>query len=396
MAVSMDLWGVQETGFYRPSIEDIKEAYVTLAKGELGDDIDTDDNTFFGKVIRILATIDNRAFERDEKLYYSMFPHTATGISLERHCDGVGLYRDGSGYAEHIYKAYGVQDYVVEAGTEFKNENGVEFYSVENAIINQPETNGETTVYYAEVILQCKTQGLVGNVNDIDRTVEVNTNIHSIEYSKTIAYGTEAESDPDLRVKYYEVAEGLGTGTREAIKASVLKVSGVNDVIILENVTEDDVKISENLTLKTGTYVVIVYSDNTANDEEIAKAIFAKQPLGVPQSGTVETTVADSSNLSHTVKFAYVEVKDIKIVVGIETDSSFTTSGEQEIKDNLTGYINSLGIGQEVIYTRLYDYIYEVTGVKKVTSLTLNDGTTDITVNDIEVAKVSNITVTGG
>jgi uncharacterized phage protein gp47/JayE len=214
-------------------------------------------------------------------------------------------------------------------------------------------------------------------------------------YLEVVSYGAETETDPQLRAKYNGVVQGLGTNTASSIKANTIRVSGVNDVIIIDNNTADDMVVSDNLTVAAGSYAIVVYSDSGSNAEEIAQAIFEKQPLGIPQSGVESVDITDSSNTHHIVRFTYVA--DTTVDVNIECNINNAFNGEdgiQAIKDNISAYINGLGIGQEVVYTRLYDCIYNVTGVSKVTTLTMNDGTADIPINKIEIAKAGTISVT--
>lgn len=396
MSVSMDLWGVTETGFYRPTIEDIKDAKVALAKEIFGDDFDTGEDTPEGMFFRINAAAENKLCEIAEGIYYSAYPHTAKGVSLDRVCEMANLKREGAGYAEHSIRVYGSQGYIIEAGTEFKNADGVEFYSVMNTPIDQTEA-GEEPKYYADVTVQCKESGTVGNINDINSTVEVNTNIDNVSYLSVVAYGTDPESDPELRAKFESVVQGLGTNTRNAIIANVLRVDGVNNAKIIDNNEITDLKIPENdpiLTVEAGTYAVVVHSDSTTNEADIAKAIFEKQPLGVPQSGVEKLTVIDNSNTDHVVKFTYIQTNAINIEVACETDGTFASNGVKEIEDAIKSYINSLGIGQDVVYSQLYKYIYSVTGVKDVTEMTINGVNSNIAINDIQIAKIGTIEVT--
>lgn len=392
--MDMENWGVTETGFNCPTVDDILNAKNILAKEEFGDDFDTDEKTPEGMFFRINAKAESKLCEIAEGIYYSIFPHTATGVSLDRVCEFVNLTRDSAGHAQHTIRVYGTEGYIVEAGTEFKNMEGIEFYSVMTTTIDQSDESEELPRFYANLSVQCKQSGTIGNVNDINSTVEVTPSISSVEYLTVEAYGTPAETDPELRTKFKSVVKGLGTNSANAIIANVLRVAGVNNVILIDNTTDTDEIISDGLTVTAGTYAVIVHSDSTANEAEIAQAIFEKQPLGIPQSGAEEIIVTDNSNTDHTVKFTYVTTQNIDIAVTCKIDKSFTTSGIQEIKDNLAAYINSLGIGQEVVYTNLYEYIYKVTGVTKVTALTANNGTIDIPINKIEIAHAGEIGVT--
>lgn len=395
---STDLWGVTDKGFYRPTLEDIIAEKNKVAKEIFDEDFDTGELTPQGKMLRINAAAQNKLCEIAEGIYYSIFPSTARGVSLDRVSEFVNLTRENAGYAVHSLKVDGEQNYVVEAGTLFRNTAGIEFYAVENATIEQEETVDGGVVYYAEVTVQCTESGIVGNVRDINDTSEVNTSIHSVVYNDIIAYGTEIESDPELRAKFSKAVQGLGTNTTAAIKANVLRVVGVNDVIIIDNNSDEDIVLSDTLTIASGTYGVIVHSDDLENEENVAQAIFSKQPFGIKQSGNKAVTIIDEANIDHIVKFSYVEKVDINVSISCTVDSTFLSDGLTQIQDNIKSYINSLGIGEEVVYSRLYDAMHNVTGVYKVTDITANGKKTDIAIPKINIAKAGNITVsiTGG
>lgn len=387
-------WGVTDKGFYRPTIADIINEKNNLAKTLFGNDFDTSEQTPQGKFFRINAAAESELCKIAEGIYYSIAPSTARGISLDRVCETINLTRENAGYAELLLRVYGTSDYVIAAGTKFKNEAGLEFYSVQAATIEQEETTQDgNTIYYADVTVQCTQSGEVGNVRDVDRTSEVISDITSVMFQDVVAYGTPIESDPDLREKFGEVVQGLGTNTAAAIKANVLRVAGVNDVILIDNNSGSDVVIFSDLTVKNGTYAVIVHADSTAIDDDVAKAIFEKQPFGVPQSGVKSVTVEDNSGIEHTVKFTYVSATTINVTVACTTDNTFPSNGIDLIAENITSYINGLDIGQAVIYNRLYDYIYNVTGVYEVTDITLNGGRVNIPISKINTAKVGTVDV---
>lgn len=392
--IDTSLWGITDKGFYRPTIQDIIAAKNKRAKELFGEDFDTSEQTPQGKFFRVNAAAESKLLEIAEQVYYSFNPMTATGISLDRVCAGINLKRDPAGYASHIIRVYGTRDYTVPAATLFRNSFGVEFYSTADAVLSNEEEAEDATLYYADVTVYCTESGTVGNVDNITETVEVNTNITRVSYISMAAEGTEIESDPDLREKYKVVVQGLGTNTEAAIKANVLRVSGVNDVIIIDNPTTSPVVISPDLTIAARSYGVIVYTDDMNRAAEIAEAIREKMPLGIVQSGNVTETVTDNSGVDVDVKFTFVTANSLTINLSCNVNSDFSSTGEDDIKDNITSYINSLGIGEEVVYSRLYDYVYNVEGVHKVTAMTINGGTADIPINQIQVAKVGSITVT--
>ena len=392
---NIDLWGVTSTGFYRPTIEDIINEKNKKAKAIFGEDFDTGELTPQGKFFRINAAAESKLCEIAEGIYYSIFPSSATGVSLDRVCKFANLQRESVSYAVHEIKVYGEQGYTVDAGTKFKNTAGVEFYSTMDAVVENEEKDG---IYYAIVTVQCTENGVVGNVTNINATSKVNTNIDNVVYQSTLSYGTKNETDPELREKFSIVTQGLGTNTAAAIKANVLRVAGVNDVIIIDNNTDKDIAISDKLTVASGSYAVIVHSDDTTNEKEISAAIFEKQPFGIKQSGIKTVMIKDDAGIEQIVKFSYVEKVDIVVDVKCIIDNTFLSDGIQTIKNNITSYINGLGIGQKVIYSRLYDHIYNTTGVYDVENIKLYvngvEKTGNIIIPSVNIAKVGNISVT--
>ena len=387
---NMDFWGVTETGFYRPTLEDIITEKNKTAKEIFGEDFDTGELTPQGKLFRINAAAESKLCEIAEGIYYSIFPSTATGLALDRVCEFANLTREGEGYNVQVVRVYGEENYVLEAGTKFKNDAGIEFYSTVRAVLN----NSDEENFYADVTVQCTERGVVGNVTDINSLCEVDTSIYSVSYLKTIAYGTESETDPELREKFSKTIQGMGTNTAAAIKANVLRVTGVNDVIIIDNTTDTDIVVSDEVTVASGSYAVIVHSDDKTIDTTIAQAIFEKQPFGIQQSGNKSVSIKDESGTEQTVTFSYVDTVEINVTVACTVDDTFLSDGLSQIKENIASYINGLGIGEEVVYSRLYDYIYAVTGVYKVTDITVNNAKTDVAIPKINIAKAGTITVT--
>lgn len=393
-------WGVTEKGFYRPTLEEIITEKNNKAKLIFGEDFDTGELTPQGKFFRICAAAESKLCEIGENIYYSISPSTARGISLDRVCEFANLTRESAGYAVHILRVYGKLDYTVPAGTLFKNSAGVEFYCTQDAVINGAEMTEDTDedgnpvyIYYADVTVQCRQSGEVGNVTNINATSEVNQNINGVTYYDTLAYGTEIESDPDLRDKFNKVVQGLGTNTSASIKSNVLRINGVNDVIVVDNTTAENIKVSDSLTVISGSYAVIVHSDDTTIDDEIGAAIFEKHPLGVIQSGLKSVDVTDESGIVHTMKFSYVESTAVQVSVKCKVNRDFPDDGTIQIENNIISYINGLGINENVVYSRLYDYIYNVHGVHEVTELKVNNDTKTLEVGKLEIAKADGITV---
>lgn len=312
---------------------------------------------------------------------------------MDRICKFVAIKRTPATYAVKILRVYGKKDYIIQSGVLFKSENNIQFWSTSESTINKEElTQDDAVMYYADVTVQCVSAGTVGNITDIVSTAAVDVNITQVTYLSTVAVGQEAESDSELRERFNNVVQGLGTNTTSAIKANVLRIPGVTNVDIIDNNTSEDIVI-DDLTVYAKSYAVIVNSDDLSAGDEIAKAIFEKQPLGILQSGDELIVVKDDSGTEHNVRFTYVTTQEIEIAVGCNVTSDFPSTGADDIRRNITNYINGLEIGDKVVYSRLYDYIYNVAGVDDVTSLTLNGGTSNIALSRLKIPAVGAIAV---
>ena len=386
-------WGINEKGFYCPTYEEILDDKIKYAKELFGEYISTSELTPLGKLLRINAKNEHKIYETAEQLYYSVSPATATGVSLERLGYFVGMRKNPAVCAVHLIRIYGTKDYTIKAGTLVRNTAGVTFYTVKDITLEETEENQSgVSTYYNDVNVQCTSAGTVGNTSGINNVVKVDSNISNVAYLKQVIAGKETESDVDFRKRYNQIVEGLGTNTASSIKANVLKISGVNECIIKDNTTNEDIVIDEDLTISKDTYGVIVHADKTLS-EEIAKAIFEKQPFGIRQSGLEVVTVEDSAGEFHNVKFTFVKEKNIDIEIQCSVSGTFKNGGKEQIIENIQNYINNIAIGKSLVFSKLYECIYKVDGVEDVTNLTVNNTIHNIDVSVIEIVKCGTVNV---
>ena len=396
-------WGLTPSGFICPTYEQVLNEKIKRAKELFGENISTNETTVLGKFLRIEAKDDQRLWQEIENVYYSASPATATGISLDRAMSFAFVKRNSPTYAVHLIRVYGVKGYNIRAGTLFRNAAGVSFYSLSKEIIGGEDgtlfdnKQPDDVMYYADVRVQCTEVGDIGNVSNIDRLAMVNTNIISVEWSSQIDEGRGVETDPNARNRYRQIVEGLGTNAKAAIIANVLKINGMYDCDIVENTskTESVVVSTEEpmLTVAPETYGVITYGSSDVTDLEIAKAIFEKRPFGIRQSGSTTVDIPDESGTVQKMRFTKVAIKNVNIEYTIIVDDNiFEHDGFDKINAKIKGLINSLEIGEKLVFTQLYGCIYAVEGVTSVASLKLNGGTSDIEATGTQIVRTGTIT----
>lgn len=378
-----------EQGFKRPIFSEILESQRQKARELFGEDIDLDEKTPLGKFILITVYDLARAYEDLENIYYSRFPNTAKGVSLDRLCPFAAITRNPPTAAEHKIKISGTAGWTVEAGTLFGTDDGVVFYNEETAEI--------PTAGYIETIVRCTELGTIGNVavGDINKIVNPVAGLTSIEHLEMTVKAVDEETDTALRKRFAETLAGGGSATAEAIKAEVLRVANVRSCKIVEN----DKDTADADGRPPHSFEAYVAAD-TEIYPEVAAAIFRKKPIGIHSYGTITQTVTAADGTEHTIKFSTIDFLNIIINVSVQTNTYFPADGVAQIKQKLIDYISTFNSGQDVNKSSLYGYIHSVSGVAVVSEIELKTATTEdtdrISVPIDNVANLSeeNITVT--
>ncbi len=377
---------ITDKGFVRPSYDEILQAQINRAKVLLGDDIDTSEESVLGKFIRINVFDLNICYETLEDLYYSSFPNTARGQSLDRLGPFAAVSRNQATQARIEVKIRGTVGESVPSAFLLKSDK-TSFYVVNDYTI---DSNGECVA-----IANCVDDGVVGNISNGERLDIQNPRmgIDSVEFIRIVQNGEELESDKDFRVRFANSLAGAGSSTESAIKGAIYRVPLVDGVSVIDNNSDTASSIPPH------SFACYVLAPESQYDE-IAKAIFDKKPLGIQCIGDIERTVYDAWGKPHTIKFFATSKAELKISMQIKTNQYFESSGISQIKDNIANFINNLANGSDVYYTSVFGYIHNVTGVVSVVDLKIckigqTPGNSDIAIGEQEIARidVSNISV---
>ena len=147
---------ITDKGFVRPSYDEILQAQINRAKVLLGNDIDTSEESVLGKFIRINVFDLNICYETLEDLYYSSFPNTARGQSLDRLGPFAAVSRNQATQARIEVKIRGTAGESIPSAFLLKSDK-TSFYVVNEYII---DSKGEATV-----VANCVDDGEIGNLS---------------------------------------------------------------------------------------------------------------------------------------------------------------------------------------------------------------------------------------
>lgn len=167
--------------------------------------------------------------------------------------------------------------------------------------------------------------------------------------------GNHRETDSELRNRFRETKFQRATNIIEALYSALYAVPGTNTIIIYENDTD---VIDDKGVLPHSFWVIV----DGGLDTDIAKAIWLNRPAGIRSQGNTQVSIIDSHGYIREISFSRPEYVQIYIRMDIKTNQDFPPDGEQQIKQNLVDYVNSLSINEDVIYSRLYTPINKVMG----------------------------------
>ena len=375
-------------GYTRKTFNELFEERAAKARELFGADIRTDELSVMGKILRIGAHSDANTEELAELIYYAISPESATGNNLDRLCVFVGISRNTATPSSYTVKVMGEEGTTVPIGFLVSTESEINFYNTAEATIGEDGT--------CEITVECTDAGEMGNVNALDINVVVNpeVEIEGVEGVRAIKLGTDTESDHDLRKRFYGAREGFGSCTETAIRAALMRVPTVVSADVIVN--DGDSTDAGGRPPKSFECFIQGGEDY---HKQIAETIYEKKPLGIKTYGTISQTIYDNAGREKTINFSHTSNINVYVKLKVSTDATFDdVKSVEQIQENITDYINGLGVGSNVILSALYGKIHGVQGVVDVTAIQLSTNgsswsTANITVSEYETALCQTVEV---
>lgn len=380
---------VTVTGFHRDSYDEILADLIQTANIMFGEDMDTSEQSTFGKFLRLIAYRSDIHQQTGEDVYFSGFAETASGNSLDYIARLKNITRNPASRALQRIRVFGTagtvvpMNFIVAAGDVY-------FHSVDESTI---ASNGRI-----DITVECNEIGEAGNVfvGTINSIVNPVAGITSITHLYAESLGTEVETDYNFRKRIVDAQSGSGSGNLDSIRSEILKIAGVQSVYIEENSENEEVS-----GLPPHSFRAIVTAPTTLSTT-VAQAIFRKKPVGIATSGNASGFANDEGGGLHRIYFSWSTQVQIyaKISVSLASGTDSATA-IAAIKQNIVDRINTYGNAQDLTSTSLYGPVYAVSGVADVTNLQIKTAsgsysTETISIDIDEVARISaaNIEVT--
>ena len=347
-------YGVDENGFTIKPEEEISTDIGNNLVATFGSTFDVSPESPDGQLIGVFSSALYDAWQMGELAYNSYVPSKTFGVGLDNLCELNEVERYYQRPTTATVAMSGDNGVVIPAGSLVADESGLEFEttvgltldsSTDNSVSVFATTAGANIVP-AGTITVIVTEGISGwtGVNNPEAGI----------------VGIDKETDPQLRNRRAKSVVTTGTSTNAAIYAALYKL-GATYVVVIDN---DSGEVVDGQPPNTFQCVV-----EGGSQVDIAQAIYTVKPYGIQAYGDIQTTVEDSKGYPKVIGFSRTSRVPVYVSVSLVRNKGASYDASTIVQANLIEYINGLNIGDDVIWSDLFDPINTVPyiSVKSVT-----------------------------
>lgn len=349
-----------QTGYTPRTVLEIRNAISARMKAAFGENFDVTTSSPDGQIIGIVAQEIWELEQEGFALFQSLSPLLASGVSLDYAVGYNDLKRIVDRPCSVMLSLDGTAGTIIPKGsvvaTTPSAETQLEF-----------ETNIEV-ILPATVMSTCTTLGNLnvnaGEVTEIVTPVSGWTDVTNPEDGlRGIVY----ESDAQLRARQVRTLEARGSQSASTIQAALVAL-GLEYLAVIENYTDAEVD-----GVPANSFEVVVKG---GEPNQIAALINAERPIGIRAHGSTIVPVTDTLGQVRQIGFTRPTSQNIIIQVDVVKKQGASNDVESQIKFNLTEFINSLTVGQDVEWATLFAPISAIPNITITALLVAKEGGT--------------------
>ena len=331
----------------------------------ISDEYDKTEGSFFYDAIKPVSIELESSYNQQENILDKGFAQTATGKWLDKKVEEQGLERKPATNATTTVTLFGSQGATINIGDLVASDT-VNFVVQENKTIDVTGT--------ANVLVKCEQEGSIGNVpvGAIKYFPTTIPGLTSVTNSNAVTGGYNGETDDELRQRYFDKVKTPATsGNKYHYRNWAKEVTGVGDAKVFP------------LANGLGTVRVVIIDSNKTGAEnqlvnDVANYIEEVRPIGAT------ITVESAREISI----------DVNVMLVIDTNNYTQEQVKSDIEDNIKEYLKEVAFLENYVsYAKIGSIIFTSNGVIDYSNLTVNNGSSNITINDEEVAVLGVVTI---
>jgi uncharacterized phage protein gp47/JayE len=262
----------------------------------------------------------------------------------------------------------------IPVGTRIKTASGLRFLTT--AVATIPASQQDSNAVEAEA----ESVGTAYNVSSATIVVLEDTiaGVDTVTNALAATGGVDAETDIAYKNRFQAYVEGLGRSNLAGLTAGALSVEGITSVSIVELFPPvSDVNVD------------LYIDDGSSGGVSTAKVTEVQDVID--GDGTEENPGYRAAGINVVVKKPSVVSQNISatlsVISGVDTDQL-----ESDVIDALTAYVNTLSVGEDIIYNEL---IASIMGVYGVSNVSLTTPAADVAIAATQVGRIGTVTLLG-
>ena len=389
----MSEYGISNTGFKRKRLDLLLQELNAEVKTIFGDNFNVSPESPDGQVNGVISESNANLWELAEEAYNAFNPKAASGAALSNLVQLNYVTRLKETRSRVELSLTGDSGTVIVAGSLVSTSDTGDTLSTNASVTIDGAGN---TIVQATALEFGPISMLAGTITQIDTPV---SGWDGATNDDNATLGTNEESDADLRARRQRSVAINAQALIDAIRAGVENIDNVTQAVVLEN----DTNVEDSNGLPPKSFQVVVSGGTNA---DVADIIWLKKPAGILAFGDITVEIIDSQGIAHDISFSRPTPIIIYVEVTLTTFPEYPANGDDLIKQAIVDYSNgdlvenrSFGLGDNVIYTRLYTPINSVAG-HEIDDLQISisspaDGVINIPISITQIAdfKIANITV---
>lgn len=352
--------GLTDEGFEAKSYADIVAGFETRQRDAFGADFDTSAESPAGVLNGIMGAAARELWEAGAGLFAAFDRDGATGQSLTQVAALTGTTRRGAQLGRVRLALTVAAGATVPAGSvaDVLSDPTSRWVTLADAV---NATASEATV---TVEAEQETAGtLPAAATTIGHIATPVAGWVGVTNLAAASPGIAADTDPVLRRRAETDLQGAGTTPAEAIRAALLRVPLVAEVVVWENtgdLTDADSRPPHSVE-------AMVRGGDTA---AIAAVLWATKARGIATYGSTSKTVLDEQGRAHVVRFTRPADVNVWTVVQVSVNARLDP-GDEAIKTAVRAAFADLGTGELVRRAAVSCAALNVRGVTNVLAVRL-------------------------
>lgn len=258
---------------------------------------------------------------------------------------------------------------------------------------------GEGTAVADVAALSVNTGAITGLAGDITGIATSVSGWRSVTNLLDAVPGRDVGTDDELRTLRDEEITSAGSGTADAIRAQILKITGVTAVTIFENLTD----ATDSNGVPPHAIECLV---SGGADQDIGNLLESEVPAGIvtyadPSGTPVAVTVVDEENVSHTINFSRPTPVTIYAIVNLSKDpDNYPADGNTQVQAAIVNAAAKVEVtGKDAVASWVGAQSFQVAGVLDVTSTYIGTApspasSTTVSITDRQIASIESTNIT--